>query len=316
MDLRRLVAMGLVFTVAAGCLGSGANDAAQSAASQAPKLAETVGDLMKQYSLQATVYGVWRDGTAVATGALGTASPEVPATDADHFRIGNVTEAITTTLLLQLVDRGEISLDDKLSKWYPSLPHAGEITVEMLASSTSGYVHYVNEQSFLNVYHADVFKTWTPDEIIQYGVSPPLDFPPGTSWTFSDTNFVLLGEILRKVGGGPVSEQIQQRILRPLGMRDTQMSTTTEIPSPVLHGYTGERGVWGGRHVLEPLLGALHGRHDLQPRPRTAADRTDHRSECTREPRLDDVVFAHHAWTAPPQGPSSKRSSGLRGRTS
>ncbi len=244
MNLRRLVAMGLVFTVAAGCSGSGANDAAQSAASQAPKLAETVADLMKQYSLQATVYGVWRDGTAVATGALGTASPEVPATDADHFRIGNVTEAITTTLLMQLVDRGEISLDDKLSKWYPSLPHAGEITVEMLASSTSGYVHYVNEQSFLDAYHADVFKTWTPDEIIQYGVSPPLDFPPGTSWTFSDTNFVLLGEILRKVGGGPVSEQIQQRILRPLGMRATQMSTTTEIPSPVLHGYTGERGVW------------------------------------------------------------------------
>jgi D-alanyl-D-alanine carboxypeptidase len=203
-----------------------------------------VSDLMEQYSLQAAVYGVWRDGRAVATGALGTASPEVPATVADHFRIGNVTEAITTTLLLQLVDRGKISLDDKLSKWYPSLPHAGEITVEMLATSTSGYVHYVNEQSFLDAYHADVFKTWTPDEIIQYGVSQPLEFPPGTSWTFSDTNFVLLGEILRKVGGGPVSEQIQQRILGPLRMRDTQMSTTTEIPSPVLHGYTGERGVW------------------------------------------------------------------------
>jgi D-alanyl-D-alanine carboxypeptidase len=55
---------------------------------------------------------------------------------------------------------------------------------------------------------------------------------------------VLLGEILRKVGGKPVSEQLQRGILKPLQMRNTHMTTTAETPPPVLHGYTGERGVW------------------------------------------------------------------------
>lgn len=259
MNLRRLVAVGLVVTLAMWGLGSGADGSARPAGSQAPKIARVVRDLTKQYALQATIYGVWRDGRAVATGAIGTASPGVPATIADHFRIGNVTEAMTATLLLQLVDDGKISLHDKLSKWYPSLPHASEITVGMLASSTSGYVHYVNQQPFLDAFHADVFRTWTPDEIIPYGVDPPLEFPPGTSWKFSDTNFVLLGEILRKVGGAPVSKQLQQRILKPLALHDTQMSTTTEIPSPVLHGYTGERGVWEDATYWSPSWGPYTG---------------------------------------------------------
>jgi D-alanyl-D-alanine carboxypeptidase len=244
MHCRRSAALVVVSALVVCCLGAGANSATPSVASQAPAIAKAVRDLTKQYSLDAAIYGVWRNGKAVATGALGTASPGVTATVADHFRIGNTTEAIGTTLLLQLVDQRKISLDDKLSRWYPSLPHADEITVRMLASSTSGYVHYVNESSFLDAFHADVFATWTPDEIIPYGVNPPLEFAPGASWAFSDTNFVLLGEILAKVGGKPVSQQIQQRILGPLDMRDTQMTSTAEIPSPVLHGYTGERGVW------------------------------------------------------------------------
>jgi D-alanyl-D-alanine carboxypeptidase len=234
----------VVCALTALCVGSGPGAAAPSATSQASDITKTVRDVAKQYSLHSVIFGVWRDGKAVATGALGAAYPGVPAEVADHFRIGNNTEAMETTLLLQLVEQGKISLDDKLSKWYPSLPRADEITVRMLASSTSGYVHYVNVPSFVDAYHANVFATWTPDQLIQIGTSQPMLFAPGTSWSFSDTNFVLLGEILRKVGGKPVSEQIQQRILKPLQMRNTQMTTTAETPSPVLHGYTGERGVW------------------------------------------------------------------------
>lgn len=64
------------------------------------------------------------------------------------------------------------------------------------------------------------------------------------SWAFSDTNFVLLGEILQKVGGMPVAAQIKTMILKPLGMSNTQMTTTAYTPPPVLHGYTTERGVY------------------------------------------------------------------------
>jgi D-alanyl-D-alanine carboxypeptidase len=211
---------------------------------RASRIVDAVRALQQQYSLQSVVFGVWRGGQELVSGASGTAFPGVPATRAVHFWIGNVTESFETTLLLQLVDQGKIRLDDKLSKWYPALPRADEITIEMLASSTSGYVHYVNVPSFQDAYHANVFANWTPDELIRIGTGQPMLFAPGTSWSFSDTNFVLLGQILRKVGGGPVGAQIQRRILGPLQLRNTRMTTTSEVPPPVLHGYTGERGVW------------------------------------------------------------------------
>jgi len=211
---------------------------------RASEVIAAVRRLKQRYALQAVMFGVWRGRTGLVSGALGSALPGVPATRQMYFRIGNTTESFETTLLLQLVDRGKIRLDDKLAKWYPRLPLANKITVGMLASSTSGYADYVKVPSFLDAFHANVFANWTPDQLIKIGTSQPMLFPPGTSWSFSDTNFVLLGEILRTVGGMPVSEQIRKRILIPLKLRSTNMTTTAEVPSPTLHGYTDERGVW------------------------------------------------------------------------
>ena len=211
---------------------------------QISKVSATVRHLKQHYALQAVMFGVWRGRTQLLSGALGSALPGVRATPSSSFRIGNTTESFETTLLMQLVDRGKIRLDDKLAKWYPRLPLAETITVGMLASSTSGYADYVKVPSFLDAYHANVFAHWTPNQLIKIGISQPMLFPPGSSWSFSDTNFVLLGEILRRVGGMPVSEQIRKRILIALKLRSTNMTTTAAIPSPTLHGYTDERGVW------------------------------------------------------------------------
>jgi D-alanyl-D-alanine carboxypeptidase len=220
---------------------------AQTCAATGPRAAKviaTVRRLQRRYALQAVIFGAWRGRQEVASGALGTALPGVAATREMYFRIGNTTESFETTLLMQLVDRGKIRLNDKLSKWYPRLPVADKITVGMLASSTSGYADYVKVQSFLDAFHANVFASWKPDELIKIGTSQPRLFPPGTSWSFSDTNFVLLGQILARVGGMPVADQIRNRILIPLKLRSTRMTTTAEVPSPALHGYTDERGVW------------------------------------------------------------------------
>lgn len=217
------------------CVGVGSAHAHPAARASArprdPRCAQviaTVRTLQRRDSLQAVIFGVWRGRKELASGALGIALPGVPATRAVHFRIGNTTESFETTLLLQLVDRGKIRLDDKLSKWYPQLPLANRVTVAMLASSASGYADYVKVPSFLDAFHA----------------SQPSVFPPGTSWSFSGTNFVLRGQILRRIGGAPVSEQLRQRILLPLKLRSTRMTSTADTPAPVLHGYTDERGVW------------------------------------------------------------------------
>jgi CubicO group peptidase (beta-lactamase class C family) len=98
--------------------------------------------------------------------------------------------------------------------------------------------------AFLDQFHADVFASWTPDELVKYGVDLPLEFAPGTSWKFSDTGFVLITQILERVGKATVGDQLQQRVAQPLGMNETLVPKATEFPAPVLHGYSGERGVW------------------------------------------------------------------------
>jgi D-alanyl-D-alanine carboxypeptidase len=149
-----------------------------------------------------------------------------------------------TTLLLRLVDQGKVKLDDPVAKWYPNLPEADQVTLRMLASSTSGYADYVTTDEFNARLHADPFQRWTPDELLAIAMKQPPVFAPGTSWAFSDTNFMLLGQILERVSGKPYAELVKAQILDKVGLPNTSFPTTSAMPEPVLHSYTNERGVY------------------------------------------------------------------------
>lgn len=193
---------------------------------------------------RATMFGVWAGGRLLAQGAIGPSLTGVPATRDMHFRIGNTTEVFLTTLLLQLVDRHRIRLSDKVSRWYPDVPDADRITVDMLARSISGLPDYVTMSPFVDANNADPFRHWTAKELNGYLTGTTPLFTPGTSWAFSDSNFVLLGRILRRVGGAPVASQLRRRILGPLGLHQTRMRANGEVQSPALHAFSGERGVY------------------------------------------------------------------------
>src|SRR5262249_50509852 len=165
---------------------------------KAAQVAVLVEELRRRYKLNASIFGVWEGGDQLATGAIGEALPGVPATRDLHFRICNVTESMTTTLLLKYVDEGKLSLDDPVSKWFPSIPRSEQITLGMLASSTTGIVDYVTTPSFVDEYHKNPFQQFDPKQLIAIGTSQKPLFAPGKSWAFSDTNFMLLGEILKK----------------------------------------------------------------------------------------------------------------------
>jgi D-alanyl-D-alanine carboxypeptidase len=175
-------------------------------------------------------------------GAIGQSATRVPATRDMSVRVGNVGETMTTTVLLQLVDQGRISFDDPVTRWLPSLRGARGVTVGMLARSTSGWRHIYALPAFQTAYLANPFRVWTTSELIDVGVSAPRQFPPGTSWAFSDTGHLVLARILERVGGAPMAEQLRRRIIRPLGLRSTAMVSSAGMPNPPLHGYTSERG--------------------------------------------------------------------------
>jgi CubicO group peptidase (beta-lactamase class C family) len=205
------------------------------------KVLRTVQSVKEKYGARAVLFGVWQHGKPLVTGALGTSMPGVRASSDDHVRIGNVTESMMTTVLMKLVERHKIALSDTVAKWLPDVPHGDQVTILQLANGTSGYASFYTDAWTAN-FRADPFRHWTVDEEIAGGADQPLDFAPGTNWRFSDTNFMILGKVLEKAGGAPFATQLTHDVLAPLDLGDTAMTTTSAIPSPVLHGYDAERG--------------------------------------------------------------------------
>jgi D-alanyl-D-alanine carboxypeptidase len=131
-----------------------------------------------------------------------------------------------------------------VSKWFPQYPNADKVTLQMLASSTSGYPDFVTSDEFVKRFEADPFQFWTPEETLDIAMKLPMVFEPGTSWAFSDTNFVLLGQVITKATGTPYEKLIKENVYDKVGMPNTRYSTGATIPEPTLHAYSNERGVY------------------------------------------------------------------------
>lgn len=198
-------------------------------------------DYLANSALRAVIVRVTVGGAEVATVAFGESMTGVPATADMHFRNGAVAIAYLATLMLRFVDEGRLGLDDPIDAWAPDLPDAGEVTPRMLANMTAGYPDYVPNPDFVSQVYTYPFRSWTGDELIEYGLATPRSFAPGTNWDYSHTNMVILGRVLEAVGGQPLADLLEQYVLAPLGLTNTTSSQSAAIPEPVLHAFSSER---------------------------------------------------------------------------
>jgi CubicO group peptidase (beta-lactamase class C family) len=243
--VRRLLAALCVLALITGCAPGTLPDDSDSstpAAAKADAVMRVIRDTMAKEHLKAVLVRVTVGGKEIVTRAVGESMTGVPATTNMHFRNGAVAIAYVATLLLKLVDEKRLSLDDKLSKYLPAIPHGDQVTLGQLAQMTSGYVDYVIGNTKMNeALYADPFRRWTVHELLQYAVNEPLLYKPGTNWNYAHTNYVLLGLALEKATGEEMSKLLSEKVLRPLGLTNTANSLTPEIPSPALHAFTSER---------------------------------------------------------------------------
>lgn len=180
------------------------------------------------------------DGSWTAT--YGDADPDakVPMTADVHHRIGSVTKTFTGTVLLQLAEQGELSLDDPVSKYLDGVPEGDLVTLRMLADMTSGIASYTIDPDFQAALFADPTRVYTPDELIALGLELPRRFEPGAEFDYSNTNFVMLGRIIEIVTGKPFATVLDEQVLEPLGLADTAMPSAEEValPAPSSRGFT------------------------------------------------------------------------------
>lgn len=219
--------------------------AAQQPAAAAPPTPAIVDAVMsramKAYFLKGAIVQVRSHGKTVYTGTYGESMTGVRPTADMHFRNGALAFTYMSTLLLEFVDEKKTTLNTKLAKYFPQLPHAREVTLENLADMTSGYPDYVYQPATLEGTALHPFRQWTPEELIRIGLSGKQMFAPGTNWGYCHTNYVILGMVLAKIAGMPLADALQKDVLNPMGLKNTRAYTTPYIPAPVLHVFDSER---------------------------------------------------------------------------
>lgn len=125
------------------------------------------------------------------------------------FQIYSITKTFTSTVILKLVELKKLSLSDKLSKFYPDFPKGDSITIENLLTHTSGVYDYTQGNNM---------PDQTEKSFITFIETKPLDFSPGTNWSYSNSGYWLLGFIIKKVTGVPYEEAVKKFIFNPLQM--------------------------------------------------------------------------------------------------
>lgn len=131
-----------------------------------------------------------------------------------RYAVGSISKQFTAAALLLEEEQNKLSLDDKVSKYFPGLTRANEVTIRELLSHTSGYEDYAPQDYLI----PEWTKPTTPEAILDRWAKKPLNFDPGTRWQYSNTNYVLAGKILEKVSGQALLPFLQEHIFQPLGM--------------------------------------------------------------------------------------------------
>ncbi|WP_238950416.1 serine hydrolase domain-containing protein [Mycobacterium sp. IDR2000157661] len=173
---------------------------------------------------------------AFGTTELGTRT--APTADT-HFRIASNTKTMTSALIVLLAQDGKLAFGDPVSKYVPGVPNGDNITVADLLKMRSGLYGYTADPALAAALDADPAKPWTPQEVLAIAFRHPPQFPPDSSYEYSNTNYALLGLIAEKVGEGPLAQQFQKRLFGPLGLEQTSLpdSNDTSMPALYSHGY-------------------------------------------------------------------------------
>jgi D-alanyl-D-alanine carboxypeptidase len=193
------------------------------------------------------------DGTVIEVTA-GTTSldPDSGPVDPDvPWNIGSVTKTFVAVVVLQLAEQGLLDLDAGIDRFLPDLPGAERITSRQLLRHTSGLGEYLDQPAVRN----DLQRPWTPRELIDVAEAAGRVGEPGGPYRYSNTNYVVLGEIIEQVTGNSWDSEVATRITEPLAMTHTSNITDERPP-----GYIVVDGSFvDATNIAHPTVGGAAG---------------------------------------------------------
>ena len=230
--------------VAAPCL---AQTVSSEDRASAVKVDHVVNQQMLANQIPGVSLAVLRKGEIILLKSYGLANVEhqVPVKPTTVFQSGSIGKQFTAAAVMLLVQENRLSLDDKISKYFPDVPATWkDITVWNLLTHTSGLGDYPLD--------IDLRRDYTEDELFASFKKAPLDFEPGSSWNYSNVGYVTLGILIRKVTGEYYGDFIRNRIFQPLQMTTARVISEVDIVPNRAAGYRLVKGELKNQDWVSP----------------------------------------------------------------
>ena len=204
---------------------------------------------------------------------LGTAgkaemTPDRPVEDHTQFAIASVTKTFISALILQLAEEGKLDLDVPFGTYFADAPRSKTVTLRQLLSHTSGIYDYFSNpryqaaaKAWWETRDATGLKArdhkWTYEEIMDLVKSGYCK--PGECYRYSNTNYVILGQVAEAVGGAPIHKQLRKRFFKPLGMENTVYQPAEKPAADAAHGHWNYGGYIDhtGDATVVPFMAAV-----------------------------------------------------------
>jgi D-alanyl-D-alanine carboxypeptidase len=184
----------------------------------AAKLQRRLDALRKKLAIPGVSVAIlWDDGRQwLGASGLADVGAKAPMTTQTGFALASISKTFTAAVVLQLVEEGRLSLGQSVAPLLPGFGLDRRITVKMLLDHTSGLPDYFLNPKIDRPLQAAPNATWSVDQTLAY-VSKKRPVP-GRRWNYSNTNYLLLGELVERVTGHPISVEVRKRLLDPLGL--------------------------------------------------------------------------------------------------
>ena len=200
------------------------------------RLEQVIDSHVANHSFMGSVLVAKGDDVVLSQG-YGSANLEwnIPNSPATKFRLGSVTKQFTAACVLLLEEQGKWKVTDPVKKYLPDAPAAWDkITIYNLLTHTSGIANFTSFPDYADFEG----KATTPEQLVARFRDKPLDFEPGSKWSYSNSGYVLLGYLIEKVAGKSYQLFLQEHILLPLGMKDSGYDSNAAIISQRASGYS------------------------------------------------------------------------------
>lgn len=186
---------------------------------------------------------VSRNGQVVYNHAFGSAqlAPPMPATSATRYRMGSITKMFTAVMIFQLIEEKKLTLGTSLATFFPQLPNASTITIDQLLSHRSGLHNLTADAAYLGY----MTQPKVQAELLAIMSKYPPDFEPGAKFDYSNSNYIVLGYLVEKLGKQPYAQALQKRVVAKAGLKDTYYGGKIDPKKQEAFSYkAGPSGTW------------------------------------------------------------------------